>query len=49
VYRYQAQAADDQTLSVLLKQLAEDHPRWGLRKMHLWLRNNGFSWNLKRV
>jgi putative transposase len=29
--------------------MAEVHPRWGLRKMHVWLRNNGYPWNHKRV
>jgi putative transposase len=49
VYRYQPQVADDQPLSALLKQLAEDHPRWGLRKLLSWLRNNGYTWNHKHV
>ncbi|HIB61623.1 MAG TPA: transposase, partial [Methylococcaceae bacterium] len=29
--------------------LAENHPKYGFRKLFMRLRNQGFSWNHKRV
>ena len=49
VYRYQAKRNDDREIVMLLKQLAESKPRWGFGKMFAWLRNQGYSWNHKRV
>jgi len=49
VYRYQAKPQDDQALATILQQLAEEHVRWGLRKMVAWLRNQGYPWRDKRI
>lgn len=49
VFCYQAKPADDGQIVKLLQQLAEQHPRWGFRKMWQWLRNAGHPWNHKRV
>jgi len=49
VFRYQAKPADDGEIARLLQQLAEQHPRWGFRKMWQWLRNAGYVWNHKHV
>ena len=32
-----------------MRQLAQDHPRWGARKMADYLKNQGYGWNHKRI
>ena len=49
VYRYQAKKTDDSQLIKELKALAADQPRWGFWKMYQRLRNQGKSYNHKRV
>ncbi len=49
VYRYQAKRKDDSDIRQRLQELAERKPRWGLGKMYGWLRQQGYSWNRKRV
>ena len=49
VYRYQAKRPDDTAIKAELKSLAEKHRRWGFGKMMDWLRQQGFTWNHKRV
>ena len=49
VYRYQAQPSDDEELCEQLLSLASRKPRWGFRKMFAYLKNQGRSWNHKRV
>jgi putative transposase len=49
VYRYQARRPDDTAIREQLTALAERHRRWGFDKMMDWLRQQGFSWNHKRV
>ena len=49
VYRYQAKKTDDRHIEQELLQLAERQPRWGYRKMIDYLRNQGYSWNHKRI
>ena len=47
--RYQLRSPDDEAIIQVLKQLADQHPRWGFHKMGAWLRNQGHSWNHKHV
>ncbi len=49
VYRYQAKKTDDHQIEQELLQLAERQPRWGYGKMIDYLRNQGYSWNHKRI
>ena len=49
VYHYQPLPGGDEALQRQLRQLAEEHPRWGFGKMHDYLRNQGQGWNHKRV
>ncbi len=44
-----APAADDGELRALLRQIAACKPRWGYRRAHAHLRENGWSVNRKRV
>lgn len=49
VYRYQAKRRADEALVQELQQLAQRQPRWGCGKMTDYLRNQGHSWNHKRI
>jgi len=49
VYHYQAKRPDDADIQQELLTLAHKHRRWGFGKMMDWLRQQGFSWNHKRV
>jgi putative transposase len=49
VYRYQARPSDDEELREQLLSLASRKPRWGSQKMFAYLKNQGRSWNHKRV
>jgi len=49
VYRYQARPSDDEELREQLLSLASRKPRWGFHKMFAYLKNQGRSWNHKRV
>ena len=48
-YRYQARRTDDHEIVQELRQLVKSQPRWGCRKMTDYLRNQGHSWNHKRI
>ena len=48
-YRYQAKRAADEPIAQELQQLADRQPRWGCDKMTDYLRNQGHSWNHKRI
>jgi len=48
-YRYVHQKNNDIEIQSRLLQIAEDHPRWGFRKMAAMLRKQGNSWNHKKV
>jgi putative transposase len=48
-YRHPARKSDDLEIQQELRGLAEQHPRWGCRKMTQYLRNQGQSWNHKRI
>lgn len=48
-YRYQRQKIDDEEIIRLLKDIAEQKPRWGFKKMVDYLRNKGYSWNHKKM
>jgi putative transposase len=48
-YRYQAKRSVDEALVQELQQLAQRQPRWGCGKMTDYLRNQGHSWNHKRI
>jgi len=49
VLRYEARSTDDHELAQELLGLAERQPRWGCSKMVDYLRNQGHSWNHKRI
>ena len=49
VYRYQSKPSDDEELREQLLSLASRKPRWGFQKMSAYLKNQGRSWNHKRV
>ena len=48
-YRHQPQKTDDGEIVRLLMAIAERKPRWGFKKMHDYLKNQGYGWNHKRV
>ena len=48
-YRYQAKTPDDSELREALLTLAVRKPRWGAKKMIDYFRNQGHSWNHKRI
>lgn len=48
-FRYQARNMADPEIAKELRQLAEHHPRWGCGKMTDYLRNQGHTWNHKRI
>ena len=49
MYYYQPKLVDDTVIIDELSALAEKHPKYGFRKLFMRLRNQGFSWNHKRV
>ena len=49
VCRYQPKPRDDEPMQAVLTALADQHPRWGFRKMLQRLRHLGHRWNHKRV
>ena len=49
VYRYKAKSSDNEELREQLLSLASRKPRWGFQKMFAYLKNQGRSWNHKRV
>lgn len=49
VFVYQPQTGCDDLISDQLKKLAEQHNRYGFRKLFFKLRKAGFTWNHKRV
>jgi len=49
VYRYQPKDRDDEAIQQVLLDLAGRKPRWGFKKIYQYLRNQGRSWNHKRV
>jgi len=48
-YRYQTKRTMDGLIVQELQQLADRQPRWGCGKMSDYLRNQGHSWNHKRI
>jgi len=48
-YRYQAKRTADEPIIQELQQLADRQPRWGCGKMSDYLRNQGYTWNHKRI
>lgn len=48
-YYYQPQRKEDTELIGCLNELSEKHPSYGFKKMFHSLRNQGFSWNHKKV
>lgn len=49
VFYYQPKPQDDQIIIDALDKLVEDHGRWGFWMMYHHLRNEGITWNHKRV
>jgi putative transposase len=48
-YRYKARKPDDADIRQQLMMIAKRKPRWGYKKMYAYLKNQGYSWNHKRV
>lgn len=49
-YRYRPRKKpDDKEVAGVLRRLAQDHPRWGARKMTAYLKRQGYRWNHKRI
>lgn len=48
-YRYQTKRSGDEALAQELQHLARRQPRWGCGKMTDYLRNQGHTWNHKRI
>jgi putative transposase len=48
-YRYVKKQLNDDEIKGKLARIAEDHPRWGFRKMAAYLRKGGNQWNHKKV
>lgn len=46
---YQPKRVVDTELAARLRELADQHPRWGFKKLYYALRNAGYGWNHKRV
>jgi transposase InsO family protein len=42
-------AQDDGALRARLRKISEERPRWGCRRAHAWLLEDGWSLNRKRV
>jgi len=47
-YYYQSKKDDSEVIAAL-KQLTEQHPTYGFRKLFAYIRRSGHSWNHKRV
>jgi len=48
-FRYTKKKTDDLEIQTRLLQIAEEHPRWGFRKMAATLRKQGNPWNNKKM
>lgn len=48
-YRYVRKKSKDDKIKVKLAQIAEDHPRWGIKKMAAYLKKQGSPWNHKKM
>jgi putative transposase len=48
-FRHRAKKPDDEEIRAQLQTIAERKPRWGFKKMYAYLKNQGYSWNHKRV
>jgi putative transposase len=48
-YRYQGKEKDDNEIKEVLKDLAQQHPRWGFKKMNAVIRKQKHTWNHKRT
>ena len=46
-HKYVRKKSNDHEIKVKLAQIAEDHPRWGFRKMAAYLKKQGNQWNHK--
>ena len=49
MYYYQYKRLDDEEIIDHLQRLAEEHPTYGFWMMYHMLRNQGYTWNHKRV
>ena len=49
VFRYQSKKTNDEEIVRLLMQIAERKPRWGFKKKYVFLKNQGYQWNHKKV
>ncbi len=48
-YRYKSQANEDVEIEAALRKLAQEHPRWGFKKMNAVLQKQENGWNHKRI
>jgi putative transposase len=48
-FRHQPLKPGDEKIANLLMGIAECKPRWGFKKMNDYLKNQGHSWNHKKV
>lgn len=48
-YHYQARKVNDEEIQRALSEISDRKPRWGLRKMVAYLKNQGYPWNHKRI
>jgi putative transposase len=49
VWTYQPKRAADSEIATKLRELADQYPRWGFKKLYHALRHAGHAWNHKRV
>jgi putative transposase len=49
VWTYQPKRAADSEIATKLRELADQYPRWGFKKLYHALRHAGHVWNHKRV
>lgn len=48
-FRHQAKKPNDTEIIELLNEIADRKPRWSFKKMNAYLKNQGYSWNHKKV
>ena len=48
-YRYKGQTNEDVEIEAALRKLAQEHPRWGFKKMNAVLQKQENGWNHKRI
>lgn len=49
VLRYHSKRGDDQEVRDRLRELAQERPRWGYQRLHVLVRREDFTLNLKKT